>query len=144
MYCKSRFRSFGQSRGDFLITCEAEFGDADFPIKELVAELAFGLDAAQFGGGSMEEAMGLGAGAVHRLLLRVIEHGVGFAVRDTVHACFDDGAAAKTPGSVDDFGGKRLFDGAFGYEVYFEAGAEFRIETLLLGADEVAAGVEPG
>ena len=78
MYCKRRFRSFGKGRGDLLITGKAEFGGADFPIKELVAELAFGLDAAQFGGGAVEESMGLGTGAVDGLLLRVIEHGIGF------------------------------------------------------------------
>ena len=144
MYCKSRFRSFGQSRGDLLIAGEAEFGGAGFPIKELVAELALGLDAAQFGDGAVEESMGLGTGAVDGLLLRVVEHGIGFAVRDAVHGGFDDATAAKTPGGVDDFGGESVLDGTFGREVYFEAGAEFRVEVVLFGADEVAAGVESG
>ncbi len=80
--------------------------------------------------------------------MSVIEHGIEFAVGAALlgfnghHAGFYIGTSAQTPGGVDDFRGKRLFDCAFGREVCLEGGAEIRVEVVLLGADEIAAGVE--
>ena len=42
------------------------------------------------------------------------------------------------------FGGQRFLNGAFGREVCPEAGTELRVDILLVGANEVAAGVESG
>ncbi len=43
---------------------------------------------------------------------------------------------------MDDFGGQRLLDCAFGREIRLEAGAELRVEIKLVGTNEVAAGVK--
>ena len=107
--------------------------------------MAPGLTAAQFGGGAVEAAQSGGAGAIDGLLERVenrIDHGIVGQGRN--EPILNGGAAAETPGGVDDFSGKSFLDGAFGREFGLEAVAEFRVEVLFAGMDEVAAGVEAG
>jgi hypothetical protein len=135
----------GQSRSHILITGEAEDGGVEVRRQKFDAELTFGLEAAQFGRGAMEVAMGLSAGAVDGLL-RVVQHGIKSALGSPgrYHAGLNGGTAAQTPGGVNDFGGQDLLDCAFGREVCLEAGAEAGVEILLLGADKIATGIESG
>ena len=57
-----------------------------------------------------------------------------------IHAGFDGGAAAETPGSVEDFCGQGLFDCAYRDEICLVGVAEFGVNVLFVGADEVSAG----
>ena len=112
-----------------------------FRRQDLATEPAFGLQAAEFGHGAMEEAMSFGAGAIDGLL-GFVEQGVEFAFADGHHRSFNGGTTSHAPGSMNDFGGQSFFDGACGREVCAEVGTELRVEIVLVGANEVAAGVE--
>ncbi len=57
-----------EDRRHVLATGEAERGSVEFFRDGLVADLALGLEAAEFGGGSLKVAQGLGAGTVDRVL----------------------------------------------------------------------------
>ena len=67
---------------------------------------AFGLKAAQFLEGTVEGALGGGAGAVDGDL-EAVEFFVGQIVR---RGDLEIGATAETPGGVDDFAGEGLFE----------------------------------
>src|ERR1700735_836063 len=70
-----------------------------------------------------------------------VEHGIeaalGFERR------FGRGAAAETPGGMDDFRGESGFHGALRRELLLEILAEGLVERFFLGANNVARGVEP-
>ena len=101
MFCESlSAAAFEQSGGYVLIAGEAERGGVEVRGQKLDAKPAFGLDAAEFGSGAMEEAMGLGAGAVDGLL-GAVEQGIEFALVGP-ERCFDGGTSAEAPGGVDD------------------------------------------
>ena len=134
--------------GDFEHVHEAEtFGRAGFR-EELVADAAFGLNFAERVEAAMEDAVGLGAGAVDGLLLFFgfgVLHGV-FLVKvgdgDSGEVFFDHAAAAETPGGTYEFGGEEFFDGAFGGEFGPERGADFGVVFGFVFADEVVEGEE--
>ena len=98
----------------------------------LVADLALGLEAAEFGGGSLKVAQGLGAGTVDRVLRIALNFDRGFGF----------GAAAQAPGGMNDLGGEGGFHGAFGSEVPLEAFAENLIDVFFFGANDVAGGID--
>ena len=110
------------------------------------ADLSFGLQAAEFGSGAVQVAMGLCAGAVDGLLCWGacwIDHGIElkFACR-VEHVGFDYGTPAKTPGGVDDLGGERLLERSFGFEFVPEIFAEVMVEAVVFREHEVGGGVD--
>src|SRR6266700_5286321 len=109
--------------------------------------MAFGLDAAEFGHGAVEDAMVADAGPVYGVLdggedavFHGIEEVVGCAGVGGP-AGFDDGAAAETPGGMHDFGGEGVLDRSFGREGVLVAGAEFEVE---IGRASCREGVDLG
>src|SRR6185503_6352290 len=100
------------------------------------AELALGLEGAEFGEGAVEEAVELRAGAVDGLLGGGIGRAFGFG--------FDFAAAAEAPESAADFGGEGFFDGAGGLEFGADGLIEGGPDWLFVGEDEVARGEEAG
>ena len=91
----------------------------------------------------MEDAVGLGAGAVDGFLLFFgfgVLHGVEDG--DSGEVFFDHAAAAETPGGTYEFGGEEFFDGAFGGEFGPEGGADFGVVFGFIFADEVVEGEE--
>ena len=127
------FGGFGgrlSALGDGLRTGEAGRGDAGGE-----AQLALGLDFAEFVDGAGVDAVGVGAGAIDGLLGAVVVLG---------HGGFEGGAAAKSPGGVDDFGGEGVFEGSVGREVGLVGGAEFGVDVGFGGGDEVGGGEESG
>ena len=99
---------------------------------------AFGLEAAEFLEGAVEGALGGGAGAVDGDL-KAVEFFVGQVFR---RSDFERGAAAETPGGVDDFAGEGLFERRIGREFGEVAGFEFIKDVLFFGADEIGDGEE--
>ena len=91
---------FEQRGGHVLAAGEAEGGGVEVRGQELDSKPAFRLDATEFGSGAMEEAMGLGAGAIYGLL-SFVEQGIEFGVSGYERG-FDGGRAAETPRSVED------------------------------------------
>ena len=62
---------------------DTKTGKIDAVLEEFAAEVAFGLEFAEFGGGAMQEAVGLGAGAVDGVLnlrLRFVLHRIGHVI----------------------------------------------------------------
>jgi hypothetical protein len=96
----------------------------------------FRLEAAQFLQRTMKRALGRRAGAVDRDL-----EAVEFFVRHIFRGSrFDRGAAAETPGGVDDFSGEGLFERRRGREFRKVARFELIEDVLLFGADEAGDG----
>ena len=56
--------------------------------------------------------------------------------------CFDLSAAAETPGGTADFVDQSLLLNTYGIEFGLEVGLKFYVSRLVIGADEVSAGVE--
>ena len=86
----------------------------------------------------MEGALGRGAGAVDRDL-ETIEFVVGQVFRGSD---FERGAAAETPGGMNDFAGESLFERGIGREFGDIAGLEFIKDVLFFRADEICDGKE--
>ncbi|HTA42306.1 MAG TPA: hypothetical protein VK789_07660 [Bryobacteraceae bacterium] len=84
------------------------------------ADLAFGLETAQFVGCAQELALGFASGAVDGGLGAGQERVFRFVAGGRFHLRFGDSAAAETPGGVDDFGGEGLFERALGTKILFE------------------------
>jgi hypothetical protein len=94
------------------------------------------LDFAEFGESAGEDAEGGGAGAFDGFL------GL-FDIPCSVFepdGLFNGGATAQAPGGVDDFGGKRFFDGACGGEVGLVGVTEIGVDFGFLAEDEVTCG----
>jgi hypothetical protein len=81
----------------------------------------------------VEGALGGGAGAIDRGL-QAIEFFVRQVFRRTD---FERGAAAETPGGLDDFAGEGLFERRGGREFGYIARFELVKDVLLFGANEV-------
>jgi hypothetical protein len=139
--------------GDLEEVHEAEtFGRAGVG-EGLAADAAFGLDFAEGVEAAVEDAVGLGAGAVDGFLLFFgfgVLHGV-FLVRvflggvqdgDFGEVFFDHAAAAETPGGTYEFGGEEFFDSTLGGEFAPEGGADFGVVFGFVFADEVVEGEE--
>jgi hypothetical protein len=141
----------GQGFMEGLEVGDAEVGDVGFLREEFVAELALGLEFAEFGGAFVEEAMGLGAGAVDGFLdfFRLGVHGF-HGIEDEASAVvepedevgFDFAAAAETPHGASDFVDQAVFEDALGGEVLADGLVEFDVEVLFVGSDEVRGGEE--
>jgi hypothetical protein len=93
--------------------------------------------AAQFGGGTEEEAMGLDAGAVDGFLLC---HGTGGGIEFG----FEGGTAVETPTGGNDFGGLGVFHERGGMEFVPECFVELVVVGGFFGAHVVASGEEAG
>ena len=115
------------------------------------ALLAFGLEFAKFGGAFVQQAVGLGTGAVDRVLdsegtAFIGLHGVhdedGVVVETEQETGFHLAAAAETPCGAADFFDESVFESPDGSEFAFEIGLEFDVVGLFVGADEVASGEE--
>lgn len=116
--------------------CRGGAGGIAFVRKEL-AGLACGLPAAEFGGRTVQVAMGLGAGAVDGLL-DVGEGGVRHGVElGLSHTGLNDRTAAETPGGVDHFGGERLFERSLRGEFLLEVPAEIMAEGFVFREHEI-------
>ena len=111
----------------------------------------FGLEFAEFGGALVEQAVGLGAGAVDGVLDFVDVafggfHGVHDVDRVVVeaeeHASLDLTATAETPCGAADFFDESVFEGTDRGEFAFEIGLKFGVVGFFRGADEVASGEE--
>jgi hypothetical protein len=129
--------------GDLEDVHQAEaFGRAGFG-EDLTADAAFGLNFAERVEAAMEDAVGLGAGAVDRFLL-LLGFGVLHGVEDSDigEVSFDHAAAAETPGGTDELGGEEFFDGSLGGEFGPEGGADFGVVFGFVFADEVVEGEE--
>ena len=86
-----------EGRSRVLVAGEAEGGRFVVRRQEFAAEPAFGLQAAQFGDGAMEEAMSFAAAAIDGLP-SFVEQGVKVAIADEHYSSFDGGTAAQAPG----------------------------------------------
>ena len=156
LLCYGRIRRFcrvyDDGRHESSPIDQAERGSVGASGHEFVEELAFGLEPAEFGGRFEEQTMGLGAGAVDRVLdafsvgvgdrfIRTF-HGIGDVVLTIVEtedqAGFDFAAAAETPGGALDFVDEDVFEDADGGEIVEEGCVEGRIGALFAWADEVA------
>jgi hypothetical protein len=120
-----------QSRGHVLEAGDAEGGWIKVLGEGLGAELAFGLETAEFGEGALEGAMGVVAGAVDSLL-GLGSGGVHHGIERSGQAGGDGGTAAHPPGGVDDLGGQGLLDRAIRFQVRLESGAEFGVLRLFI------------
>jgi hypothetical protein len=130
-----------QSRGHVLEARYAEGGLVEVLGEGLGAELAFGLEAPEFGEGALEGAMGVAAGAVDSLL-GLGRGGVHHGIERSGQASGDGGTTAHPPSGVDDLGGQGLLDWALRFKVCLETGAEFGLLRLFIRQHEVAAGEE--
>src|SRR5205823_1212110 len=112
--------------------------------QEFVADLAFGLEAAEFGSGAAQGVVGAGAGAVDGVLqgaMPGILHRIDRGVTDTIgHTRLDDGAATETPSRANDFRDEGLLERAAGLEMLPEAFAELVVRVGFVGADEILHG----
>jgi hypothetical protein len=99
---------------------------------------AFGLQAAKFLERTVKSALGGGSGAVDGGL-EAVER---FVVQIFRRHCFEIGAAAETPGGVDDFAGEGVLERGGGREFGQVAGFEVIKDVALFGADEVRDGEE--
>ena len=143
----------GDAGGDLFRVGDAEVTGFELRREGFYADAAFGLQAAEFGGGPVEDAEGLGAGAVDGGLdfgEAGVEGGVGgvflsFFVNRAGYfdqIGFDVGAAAETPGSAEDLDGVGSFEGVLWVEAVPESGGEFVVLGFVLREDEVAGGEE--
>ena len=141
----------GQGFVEGLEVGDAEVGDVGFLREEFVAELALGLEFAEFGGAFVEEAVGLGSGAVDRFLdffgvgahgFHGIEDEASAVVEPEHEVGFDFTAAVETPHGSADFGGEVVFEDALGGEIGVDGLVEFGVKVLLVGSDEVRGGEE--
>jgi hypothetical protein len=114
--------------------------------QEFHAELAFGLQPSEFGGGAVQVAMGLGAGPVDGLLsagedgiYRRIDLGLASRVG---HVRFDYGTATDTPGGVDDLGGQGLFEWSFRRQLLLKVFAEETVEAVVCREHEIGGGID--
>ena len=99
---------------------------------------AFGLEASEFFERAVERALGGGASAIDRGL-EAVER---FVVEILRGSNFEIGAAAETPGGMDDFACEGLFEGRTGREFNNVARFELIKDVLLFRADEVGDGKE--
>ena len=129
---------------------QAELCRVGVLIESFISILALGLEPAEFGGGVVEQAMGLGAGAVDGALDPFAMRVHGFhGIRDEVVSIaeeddemgFDFTAAAETPGGSVDFFDEELFVSAYGAEGQEECEVEVGMGAFFAGPDEIA-GVE--
>ena len=115
----------GDAGGDLFRVGDAEVTGFELRREGFYADAAFGLQAAEFGGGPVEDAEGLGAGSVDGGLDFVeagVEGGVGglffffFRAGDgfSAQGIFGSGTAAETPGGAEDFDGVGVFEGVLG------------------------------
>jgi hypothetical protein len=107
------------------------------------ADLTLFLQAAQLGGGTVQMAQGLSAGAINGVLSGCggrVEHGIEIAFRN--ESGFGFGATTKTPGCVDDFRGESDFHGPSRGELVLEVVTEGLVKGYLVGANNVADGIE--
>jgi hypothetical protein len=138
--------------GDFVVTGEVGGGRIGGVFEHCGAELALGLEAAEFGEGAAEEVVSLGAGAIDGELEAaggvIGFHGIeGAGVSGDLghaggHAGFNGGAAAEAPGCSDDGFGEGVFEGAIGIQFGVQGGAVCGVLFVFVGTDEVAGGEE--
>jgi hypothetical protein len=103
--------------------------------------LPVGLKAAEFGQGTAHDAVGLGAGAVDGGLgAEEIPIKQGIFGGSVSEGGFDFGAAAKSPGRADYFGGEHGLEGAMGAHVVPEGGGECVVFFGFAGLDAVLCG----
>jgi hypothetical protein len=131
---------------------EAEGGEIDAGFDSLVEEVALGLEAAEFGGAFVKQAVRLGAGAVDGEL----EFGGGRGLHGVrgvgcvgclrsyglEESGFDVAAAAETPEGAVDFVDEAGFERAGGCEGGDEVGFGLGVVVFLTGADEIGLGEE--
>jgi hypothetical protein len=134
------------------VVTEAEGGEIGAGFESVVEEVAIGLEAAEFGGAFVKQAVRLGAGAVDGEL----EFGGGFGLHGVGRAGgayvlltqglqeggLDLAAAAETPDGAVDFVDEAGFERAGGCEGGDEIGFGLRVVLFLTGADEIGLGEE--
>ena len=128
---------------DLADVADAQWREFCAVCEEFVAEVALGLELAELGDAFVEKAVGLGAGAIDRVLGSgggCVLHGVSCAGGD--EGGFDLAAAAQTPQGAMDFVGEIAFEDADGGELIEEIGSVLFVEGFFAGADEIAGGEE--
>lgn len=112
-----------------------------FSFKSVAEEVAIGLEAAEFGGAFVKQAVRQGAGAVDGQL----DFGGGFGLHGVERlreAGLDLAAAAETPEGAVDFIDEAGFERSGGGEGEEEIGFGLRVVLFLTGADEIGLGEE--
>ena len=116
----------------------ADIVDADDIGHAFCTDEAFCLKTAEFIGGTEKLALRAGSGSIDRSL----DVGEDWVFGSTLHFRLGDGAAAKTPGGVDDFGGQGLLERAVGAEILLKAMAEEFIGVDFVRTDEVGSRID--
>jgi len=131
--------------GDGLPVGYAYVGDVGSFAEEFLGVVTLGLEAAEFGGAFVEEAVGLGPGAVYGALGLFGAGVVGFhrvIFKGGEEIGFYRSAAAETPHGLADFIYEISFEEAYGGQFVQEFAVELAVGGLVGGANEIARCVE--
>ena len=131
--------AFAPGADDFFHVADAETGEIGAFGEDLVAHVALGLEAAEFGGRLIKKTAGLGAGTVDGGLAAV-----GGVVVEGGEGGFGEAAAAEAPHGSEDFLDQAFFHQRDGAEFDLEGFFEIGVEGLFAGADQGAGGEEAG